>query len=496
MALKLTREQIDNSDELNLAIGCIVSDVFLEELNNILSRNLQLIKAQGVKTIIRWCLDHYKIHTNAPKELIQDIFISQQPGMQDEVIESVGTILTNLNDRYLQNEQAFSERYYLAKSKDYLEKESLLRLAQEMTGAITLGKVEEAKRLLVNFNKVDKVISTGVDPFTDRALVVKMFESLTTGILKFPYDALQQMFHQVYRKDVISVAGKAKAGKSFVMQQLALYGLYSGLNVAMFSFEMGVEIMGMRLFQNLLGESRHSMEAEVRIPYFDKNNNILYDTLIKPGLEMSEVIQFQNAFKTYMGNGQLRFFDSDSCGRKVSNIVDALNRLEKYEDFKVDMVVIDYDSLLENEHGFNGSTYEGINEIWKDVKNKIALDLNTLVVFGSQLNKDGAKGEVTPLNASHSSRKFDWVSVWISLVATEAERTNGLARLTALGRHHDFSGDEVVITQALSLARPILDARWKKDIPGYDDFVDSLSNDHKAKQPKKKQEEEDKDWRV
>jgi len=200
MALKLTREQIDNSDELNLAIGCIVSDVFLEELNNILSRNLQLIKAQGVKTIIRWCLDHYKIHTNAPKELIQDIFISQQPGMQDEVIESVGTILTNLNDRYLQNEQAFSERYYLAKSKDYLEKESLLRLAQEMTGAITLGKVEEAKRLLVNFNKVDKVISTGVDPFTDRALVVKMFESLTTGILKFPYDALQQMFHQVYRK--------------------------------------------------------------------------------------------------------------------------------------------------------------------------------------------------------------------------------------------------------------------------------------------------------
>lgn len=493
MAIKMTREQVDNSDELNLATGCIVSDMFLEELYPILKKNIHLIKANGVKTIVQWCLAFYEENNTSPKAIISDIYTSKQVHLPEETSESIQTILSNLNERYVKEESTYSENYYANKAKTYLEKESLLRLAQEITGAVSSGNTDDAKRILTSYNKVDKILSTGIDPFSDKTIISKMFDALSHGIIQFPYPVLEELFRQIYRKDVVSVAGKAKAGKSFMMQQFGIFGLYSGLNVAVFSFEMGVEIMGMRLFQNLMGESRNEMEKPTKVPYFDDNNNICFYDMKKDGLKIEEVLEAQKDFRG-MFSDRLRLFDSDHCGRRVSDIVDALNRLEKYENFKADMVVIDYDSLLENEPGFAGSTYDGINVIWKDVKNKIALDLDTVVIFGSQLNKEGAKGDGSPLNASHSSRKFDWVSVWCSLMASEEERKSGLARISALGRHHDFSGDDVVITQALGLARPILDARWKKHIPNYEESFQKDEDEEEVEYVKEVKREAQESW--
>lgn len=495
MPLKLTREQIENSDELNIATGCIVSDVFLSEVFTLLKQNSNLIKAPGVKKIIHWCIEYYTKHHEAPKALIQDIFISQQRSMDQDSIESVGTILSNLNERYLDAQETFNEGYYVNKTKDYIKEKSLLNLAQEIQGAISLGKVDEAEKLLSRYNKVDKVLSMGIDPFTDSSIVEKMFDALAEGILHFPLPELFELFQRVYRKDVISVAGKAKAGKSFMMQQFALWGMDSGLNVAMFSFEMGVEIMSMRLFQNIMGQTRNKTEEPFKVPYFE-GSKLMFKEITKEGLNREEVEQSRKYYSMEYG-GKLRFFDSDSCGRRVSDIVSSLNRLEQYENWKADMVVIDYDMLLENESSFSGSTYDGVNAIWKDVKNKIANDLNCVVVFGSQINKQGAKGDNSPLNASHSSRKFDWVSLWVSLIASESERRNSVARLRCLGRHHDFTKGDLIVTQALGLARPVIEAKFKEDISNYDSVISATAEDIEEEQDLEEEKKEvKKSWTV
>lgn len=483
--VKITRTPIDNVDEHNLLMGCIVSTTFLERIHNTLSKSMFLIQDTNIKTILYWCFDYFEKHNSAPQGLIQDIFISKQKDLRtDAMIESIASVLENVNTRYIEKSSTFSEDYYLEKAKRYLEEQAFIRLSDEIKGAIAQGKLEEARKLLINFHKVETELSLGIDPFNDPSVVNSIFEGLTEGLFEFPFPALQTAFKQIYRNDLVAVSGPAKSGKSFIMNQFGLYGLNSGLNVAMFSFEMNVSIMSARLFQNLLAETRMPEDKEITVPYFEDNGNIAYNTYMKTGLEYQRVLEYQQEFASFQQRGRLRFFDSNTCGRRVSDMVSALQRLEKYENFKPDVVIIDYDALLDNE--VNMSNYDGINQLWKDIKNKICQDFNCVGVLGSQLNKTAALTESgSPLEASGSSRKFDYVSLWVSIKTNSAYRKCGISRISIEGRHHEFTEGDLVILQSLATARPVVGCRFLRDVPNFKEIV------KKAKQDMEPEEEEE-----
>lgn len=495
---KFTREKIETNTEKDIAISCIVSTDYLEQVIPILT-NLQLISEPNIRRIITWCFDFYKQHKEAPGKLIHDIFTSNQKTMQDQAIESVGSVLENLNQTYLDNPDTYSTSYYVSKTHNFIEEQALLRLSEELKGFVSQGKIEEAKRLLTNFNKIDKVLDTGIDVLHDDSFIDSIFAEMKTGVIQFPYDALTQLFGDIYRGDVVAIAGGAKTGKSFLLNQMGQYALHSGLNTAVFSFEMDGAVMGMRFFQNVMGQTRKATDRPILMPYFDDHNNIHYKEIMKSGLELIETKKFRKAYSRFGRVGHLKFFDHHRCGRRVSDICDALDRIEKYDGIKIDVVIIDYDSLLENEAFFNGSSYEGINKIWKDVKAKIAQDRDTVVFFGSQYNKEGAGGkEASPVEAAGSSRKFDYVSHWCSLVSSEEEKAANLTKLYVVGRHDEFlQSNKVVCTQALGLARPILDCRWEADIPNYEEVVSSHKPKKEKKVTEKKEDTEkkpEKDW--
>lgn len=494
---RFQRTTVDNSPEKDILIGAIVSDTFLEQTTPLL-KHLNLIKEPSIRITLSWCLDFYKEYNHAPRHLIADIVRSRQNELDEKNHQIIQNIIEHVNDRYIQNEGAYSDAYYIKKAKKYIEEQSLIKLSEDIRGNVETGRLDQAKRILINYNRVDPVISTGVDPINDPLFLATVFAKMKTGLIKFPYDALQELFRDVYRGDIVAVAGPAKRGKSFLMSQIGRYALHSKLNVAEFSYEMDDSIMGMRLYTNLIGQTRRE-QKEVTIPYFDENGNVKYDFIDYNGIDYSEAADFQKMYSRFSDIGHLRFFDHNSCGRKVGDIADALDRLERYEGIKADVVVIDYDMLLEPES--NADAYDGgINQIWKDVKAKIAQDRDTLVVFGSQYNKQGAKYEVGPQEASHSSRKFDYVSHWVSILQTEAEKKAGIMRLSMLGRHDEFhQSDKVVCLQSLALSRPIMDARWMKDIPNYDEVVQEqqkLIDQFKIQQEQEnKKEEGGKIWR-
>lgn len=465
-----TRQVVDTSTEKDILTSAIVSSVYLDNTAPFL-QNLHLIKDVNIRRVLTWILDYYKQYKAAPEKLIYDIFTARSREIRDQgSVEIIEKMLHHINDRYMKNPELYSEDYYIGKTKQYIEEQSLLHLSEEINGHISVGNVNEAKRVLLNYNKVDKVISTGTDPFHDAGFVSSIFKNMKHGLIHFPYEALQELFKDVYRGDILAVAGPAKRGKSFLMSQIGRYAMYSGLNVAEFSYEMDEAVMGMRLFQNLMGQTRR--EDTLKLPVFDADNNIEYEEQMFSGLELSATRKYQESFGMYASTGTLRLFDHKNCGRRVSDIADAMDRVEKYEDIKIDVVIIDYDVLLEPESGFRGESYESINQIWRDVKAKIAQDRDTLVIFGSQYNKEGAKHEVGPESASGSSRKFDYVSHWVSILQTEAEKRAGLMRLDVVGRHDEFfKSSKVLCLQALGIGRPILDARWIEEVPNYELIV-------------------------
>lgn len=467
---RITRQPVENDTEKDILIGAIVSDIFLEQTHRIL-KNYRLIKEPLIRRILSWCVEHYNNYGKAPSRLIHDIFASHQREFDDDTVESMSLILSHINERYIENQNTYADQYYIAKAKKYIEEQSLLALSEEIKGSISTGNIEQARRSLLDYNRIEEVAASGIKPLEDPEFINTVFSSMKQTLIEFPYPALQELFRDVYRGDILAVAGPAKRGKSFLMFQLGYYALYNNLNVAVFSYEMDQDVMGVRLFQNMLGQTRQPTE-EVLIPYFDAQNSILYEKIDKTGLEYDETMEFQKQFSRHMDVGKLYFFDHNSCGRRVSDIADALDHIENYEDCKIDVVVIDYDNLLESESGFRGDNYEGLNRIWKDVKAKIAQDRNSLVIFGSQYNKSGAKYEVGPQEASGSSRKFDYASHWVSILQSEAEKRAGIMRLSVLGRHDGFyQSDKVVCLQSLAISRPILDARWMHQIPNYDQVV-------------------------
>jgi len=493
MAAKYSRSQVENEPEKDILTGAIVSTTFIEQTYKVL-RNTHLIREPSIRRLVTWCLNHYKEFQKAPGKLINDIYVSRKREMDEETATTVYNLLHHINERYMENPETFSDQYYIAKAKKYIEEQSLLQLAEEIKGSISTGNVEQAKRLLVDYNKVDTVVSTGIEPFNDPAFIQQMFAGMKKGIIEFPYPALEQLFQDVYRGDILAVAGPAKRGKSFLMYQFGYYALYNNLNVAIFSYEMDHSVMGMRLFQNFMGQTRRESE-DVIVPFFDDSGLIQYEHTTRSGLDLHETASFQDSFKKYGGVGRLFFFDHDDVGRKVSDIADALDRLEKYEEVKIDVVVIDYDKLLENEGSFHGATHDSLDQIWKDVKAKIAQQRHSLVILGSQYNKTGAKYEVGPQEASGSSRKFDFASHWVSILQTEAEKRAGIMRLFVLGRHDEFyQSNKVACLQSLALARPILDARWVKDIPNYEEVIAAQQQIVSEGMKTEEQEKPSKEW--
>lgn len=490
--MNITREVVDQTDERNIAVSAIVSTPFLTEIRPIL-RDMNILTEVHIRMIVKWCFEYYDKYKIAPGNTIHDIFVSERKNIHDENFhESINMILNSLNEKYVSSPDTYNSAYYTAKAKDYIEERSLLLLAETIKGCVVSGRRDEAKRALTGFNKVDKVISLGKKPLDDKEFIEEMFASMKNGILKFPYPHLQELFHDVYRGDVVAVAGSAKKGKSFLMMELAKFSLYSKLNVALFSFEMDYPVMGVRFYQNLLGETRRATDKEILLPSFDEMGNVVHTKVMKDGLDEAKVKDYQKKVRKYMKMGNLYFFDHSDCGRKVSDICDALDRIERFDDCKIDVVVVDYDSLLEPENN-KASTYDGINQIWKDVKAKIAQDRNALVIFGSQYGKLGVTEDTGPEHASHSSRKFDYVSHWISLYQNQEEKKAGLMRLSVQGRHDEFhAGNHLVILQCLALARPIVDARWKEQIPNYAQY-EQKSQEEKTNTEKKKHAQEEPD---
>jgi hypothetical protein len=147
---------------------------------------------------------------------------------------------------------------------------------------------------------------------------------------------------------------------------------------------------------------------------------------------------------------------------------------------KFDVIVVDYDALLQNESSFRGDPREGNTQIWKDLK-ALAQDLNMLVITGSQYGRDAISGDSGVENTAENIRKFDYVSHWITINQTPIEKKYGLMRLDVVGRHDEFNSvDKVLCIQALNIGRPIIDARWLTEVGNYDIIVGKGDKEEEA----------------
>ena len=479
--INFTRTKIETSDEQNIAIGLITSDLFCEQIVPILKNKLDLIDSTPIRAIVSWSIDYFDRYQRAPGVIIQDLFSSNKVALPPERVESIEDVLLHLNDKVSQETNNFNVDYYATQSKNYIEKKLLEKTISAVQGALKQGNLQQARQLLTKVDKVEREMSLGVDFFNDPTFIKSIFSSMNDSVIDIPYRSLRELMGPVFPGDLISIFAGAKRSKSYMIQAFEEFAIKGGVNVISFSFEMTNEIVGLRRLQSYLAETKQPTSEPLEIPMFAKDGTIEYKQVTKKGLDEFQAVEFLDKMRKFGKIGKLRMFDAHSCGRTVKDIRDTIERVLNYDPVFTGklLIIVDYDALLQAPGNFRGQQHEAFTQIWSDMKN-LAQDYGCPVLMPSQMNQQAAAQDdyVDPTSASSSSsRKFDFTSLVLTLVKSKEEEKLGLARLYASGRHQYFSNEPVIVTQALGLGRAITDTRWMSQVPNYKDLVEGVTKE-------------------
>ena len=166
--------------------------------------------------------------------------------------------------------------------------------------------------------------------------------------------------------------------------------------------------------------------------------------------------------------GGIWFFDSTTGARSVDAMKNTIINSSTYDELDFDVVFIDQISLVSGAKG-NEKRFQ-LDDTAIRLKTEICEDMGIPVFSPLQYSKGALKTGGGEETIAEAYSLFHHASLLISLNQTEEEKARGLMRISCSGRNNDYNG-EVVILQNLTMGRFILDSRWKRDIPNYNDVV-------------------------
>lgn len=258
-------------------------------------------------------------------------------------------------------------------------------------------------------------------------------QGITTGVPKL--DDL--LYHRGWgRRELTSLMGGAKAGKTTALINFAKSASLAGHNVLYCTLEVGANIISDRL------------DASTA--------SVMMKELAEKSHEVKEKIEEIRA-----RSGKLIIHEYPS-GTFTPAMLEAL--IERYKSvgrnkdgsvrppITFDLVVVDYADIMKPNFR-TSDTIENSKSIYVDLR-AVAFKFNCAVLTATQTNREGYKSVVA--KAEHVSEDFNkvrTVDLMISINKTEEEAARGEARLYFAASRNQESGFTVVIKQNIAMMR-------------------------------------------
>jgi archaellum biogenesis ATPase FlaH len=459
-----------------MIIGIIISDSFINDLSRML-RDFKIIKSPYIRQIIKWCFDYHKKYKKAPKQHILDIFdLHKDTLRKKDDVKNIEDTFQHLIDHYFENAvsmENFNTDYFLDRARKYIKKRTMELLIIDLQNSLANDNLIEADYHIATYKPVQKNTNNGIDILKDTEKIIEILTTDTDKLFSFP-GAMGEAWNDLYRGDLISLGAPQKRGKTWMMVYIAVTAVLNGLTVAYWTAEMKDRLMIKRIFQYLMGEVRtpyNEVKQLVTVPYFDEYDNIKYKKVDRYGMEISNIIKIQKNVKRQSRTGKFKLYDFSSEKGSIVDIDRQLETLSYFEEFHADVVLVDYFDILNRHQGASKDKMEALNEIWLYGK-RIAQRRNLLMCTASQMQRKTYSEEAGVDHISDDIRKYGHVSHWCNLRQTPIEKDRQIMRVNVTGRHDDFKSDDVVALQCLSLGRPVIDSRWKSQIPEYANWLE------------------------
>lgn len=259
-------------------------------------------------------------------------------------------------------------------------------------------------------------------------------QGITTGIPKMD----EILYHRGWgRRELATIMGGAKAGKTTALINFAKAASLAGKNVLYCTLEVGANIISDRLDASI---------AEV---------------IMKELEDKSHTVQEKILERFDAGCGKLIMHEYPSgtmTPMMLRALLDRYKQAGRNRDGSVrppiifDLVVVDYADIMAPNKRYN-DVIENSKSIYVDLR-AIAFDYNCAVLTATQTNREGYKSAVA--KAEHVSEDFNkvrTVDLMISINKTEEEAARGEARLYFAASRNQESGFTIVIKQNLSMMK-------------------------------------------
>lgn len=322
--------------------------------------------------------------------------------------------------------QAIIESVELLRRGDYTKIDELIQ------AATTVG-VNEDGAMYDYFAKV-----------TDRTVVrieketgVLPPQGITTGNPKL--DSV--LYHRGWgRKELTTIMGGAKAGKTTALIHFAKMASLAGFNVLYATLEVGASIISDRMDASVAGVVMKELGGKAAS---------VAEAVSKIGEKAGKLILHEYASGTFSPNMLRQLVQRyKTAGRNADGSI--------RPPIKFDLVVVDYADIMAPNYRTNDAI-ENSKGVYVDLR-AIAFEENVAVLTATQTNREGFKSTVA--KAEHVAEDFNkvrTVDLMISINKTEEEAARGESRLYFAASRNQESGFTIVIKQNLAMMRFIED---------------------------------------
>jgi replicative DNA helicase len=396
----------------------------------------------GEAAIVNAAVRHFQKYHSVPDAVTLNLRISDDAKagiIRKDIFPILSLASKNIKQNALQNREFVEDRVAefarhqavgkaILKSVDLLEKKKFFEIEESLRAAIDVGVSEDGDDYDY-FEKADEREGHRADAASGKLPP----KGITTGVPKL--DDL--LYHRGWgRKELTTIMGGAKAGKTTALINFAKAASLAGKNVLYVSLEVGINIISDRL------------DASI--------SETIMDDLV---LRMKEVKEKVEEVRLNAGKLQIREFASGTMtGNILRTVIEKFKTPGRNSDgserspIKFDLVVVDYADLMAPNHRTNDSI-ENSKSVYVDLR-AIAFEENLAMLTATQTNREGYKAIVA--KAEHVAEDFNkvrTVDLMISINKTEEEARDGIARLFFAASRNQRSGFTVVIKQRLEMMR-------------------------------------------
>lgn len=455
--------KVDARKEEKVLLGMIMSTEFMGQLySNI---DLSLFSSKASRIIARWCLEYYNKYNLAPMNNLNTIYENSELELSDIDKNFIGSLLVKISDLSADTRE-YNVNYQLDQAYEFFKSRRLEKLIDKVNAELMVGALDKAENHVVQYMKVERDESTGIDLFRDIEKVKEL--SIDKRHLLFtPPKAVGELTGSFKRGDFVLFASRSKGGKSSVLQQLGAWAAVgAGLRVLHVSLEMLVEEVKDRYYSNFTGKrlTAYRGQEDVAYPYFDSNNRIQYYDINIPLMKSEDIESKAYDLNMMSKGGRLIVEARAENSFSVKDLEMLLDKYETQHDLIFDVVIVDYADIMITSDGRLEYRHR-LDDIYKGLRG-IAQHRSCLVLTATQSNRESFKKDTAASNVAEDYRKLAHVTHAFAINMSDEEKANKYWRLSTMVSRRQFflEQDTVICLACMDIARMVVDSRWVNEV--------------------------------